>query len=333
MEKVQALTVKHNIKSRLQRAPQVIHRYVAYLSEEKKPQTVFEYLKDVLLFIDYLKERDLTGDVPWSEEQLKELTADDVRAFLFEYLADHERTYERLSGKQVTQEYRNHLSGQRRKLSSLRSFARYLMMEEKWVSTDFTFAIELERALPDSPLWLNQRELDMYFTAIEMHTEEEYQRIRNRVMSQFFLYMGLKTSEVLALDIPDIQLENGLVNVTRKDESTELLELPPQMAKDMELYLAERAKRPVPMGWHERALFVSVQNKRMNPKTIRYSMRRYRSFTDIEKPLSPQILRNTYAERTLLHVDEIEEVSKRLGNADKYATKRTYQRSHKSSNL
>lgn len=326
MEKVQALTVQHHIKSRLAKSPEVFRRYAQHISQSKKPQTVFEYLKDVLLFWDFLKERAHLQQQSWSEASLKELTKQDVESFLFEYLEDYERTYERLSGKVVIQEFRNHPSGQRRKLSALRSFSKYLMMEEKWIATDVTFSIELEKDVAKEVLFLNQLELDMYFDAIERFTEDEYQRIRNRVMSQFFLYMGLKTSEVLALDIPDIHLEELTVRITRKDDTVEMLPLPTQMQKDMKKYLAMRAERPIPMGWHERALFVSLQNKRLNPKTIRYSMERYKQFTDIQKPLSPQILRNTYASRTISHTETLEEVAKRLGNTDKYATKRTYVR-------
>lgn len=324
MEKVQALTVQHHIKTRLSKSPDVFRRYVEHLKQTKKPQTVFEYLKDVLLFWDYLKERAHERQESWSEESLRQLTKADVEAFLFEHLLDYERTYERLSGKQVTQEYKNRQNGLRRKLSALRSFSRYLMMEEKWIATDITFSIELEKKVDKGAPVLNQMELDEYFDAIERFTEDDYQRIRNRVMSQFFLYMGLKTSEVLALDIPDILLEHRIVKITRKDESVEELPLPKQMEKDMKTYLSMRAERPIPMGWHERALFVSLQNKRLNPKTIRYSMERYKNFTDIHKPLSPQILRNTYASRTILHVDGLAEVAKRLGNRDKYATRRTY---------
>lgn len=326
MEKVQALTVQHHIKSRLAKAPGVFRRYVQHISQTKKPQTVFEYLKDVLLFWDFLKERAHQQQESWSEASLKELTKQDVESFLFEYLEDYERTYERLSGKIVTQEFRNHPAGQRRKLSALRSFSKFLMMEEKWISNDVTFSIELEKELAKEVLLLNQLELDTYFDAVERFTEDEYQRIRNRVMSQFFLYMGLKTSEVLALDIPDIRLEEMVVKVTRKDDTEELLPLPLQMKKAMKKYLEMRAERPIPMGWHERALFVSLQNKRLNPKTVRYSMERYKKFTDIQKPLSPQILRNTYASRTMLHTGALEEVAKRLGNTDKYATERTYTR-------
>lgn len=326
MEKVQALTVKHHIQSRLSKSPDVFRRYTEHIGQSKKPQTVFEYLKDALLFWNFLKERAPEQQQSWSETSLKELTKEDVESFLFVYLEDYERTYERLSGKVVVQEFKNHRSGQRRKLSALRSFSRYLMTQEHWLSHDITFGIELEPDLAKAVQSLNQLELDTYFSAIEQFTEDDYQRIRNRVMSQFFLYMGLKVSEVLALDIPDIHLDEMTVKVTRKDEEVEILPLPKQMKKDLKRYLAERAERPVPMGWHERALFVSLQNKRLNPKTIRYSMERYKKFTDIQMPLTPQIFRNTYASRTLLHTDTLDEVAKRLGNADKYATKRTYTR-------
>lgn len=326
MEKVQALTIQHHIKTRLSKSPDVFTRYVTYLQKSKKPQTVFEYLKDILLLWSFLNERALEQEQEYTEESLKSLSKSDVENFLFGYLSEYERTYERLSGKLVTQEYKNHRSGLRRKLSAIRSFSRFLMMEEKWLSHDVTFSIELEKDLAKEVLSLNQLELDAYFDAIESYTEDDYQRIRNRVMSQFFLYLGLKTSEVLELDIPDINVETMTVKITRKDDAVEELSLPVQMGKDMKRYLEERATRPIPMGWHERALFVSLQNKRLNPKTIRYSMERYKDLSGIQKPLSPQLLRNTYASRTIRHVGGLDEVAKRLGNRDKYATKRTYSR-------
>ena len=328
MEKVQALTVRHHIKTRLSKSPDVFTRYVAYLNKTKKPQTVFEYLKDVLLFWNFLSERAHEQEESWSEESLKSISKADVESFLFEYLSEYERTYERLDGKLVTQEYKNQLSGQRRKLSSIRSFSHFLITEEKWLSNDITFSIELEPGedLEKEILTVNRYELDAYFESIDIFTKDEYQRIRNRLMSQFFLYMGLKTSEVLALDIPDILLENMTMKINRKDGTEEVLPLPEQMHKDMKDYLFERETRPIPMGWHEEALFVSLQNKRLNPKTVLYSMERCRRLAGIQKPLSPQLLRNTYASRTIRYVGGLEEVAKRLGNRDKYATKRTYTR-------
>lgn len=324
MEKVQAMTTKYHIRTRLSKAPSVLSRYVTAIEKTKKPQTVFEYIKDILVFYDYLKERTHQKEETWTEESLKHITAEDIQEFLFTYLPEHERTYERRSGKRVTQEYKNQLSGQRRKLSAIRSFCRYLVGEEKWLNTDITMGIELEKNSVKEKTYLNQMELDSYFDAIDRYTEDDYQRIRNRVMSQLFLYLGLKTSEVLSLDISDIDLDAMQVKVTRKDEEVEELPLPKSMKRDWNEYMEERKKRPIPMGWHEQALFVSLQNKRLNPKTIRYSMERYKRFTGIKKPLSPQVLRNTYAHLSFRHIEELEAVSKRLGNRDKYATKRTY---------
>lgn len=326
MEKVQALTVRHHIRTRLAKAPDVFTRYVAYLNKTKKPQTVFEYLKDVLLFWRFLSERAVELEESWTEASLKSITKKDVEDFLFDYLSEYERTYERLDGKLVTQEYKNQLSGQRRKLSSIRSFVRFLMTEEKWLTNDVTFSIELEEDLEKEVLTANRLELEAYFEAIDTFTEDEFQRIRNRLMSQFFLYMGLKTSEVLALDIPDIHVENKTMRIVRKDGVEEVLSLPERMHKGMEAYMLERETRPIPMGWHEQALFVSLQNKRLNPKTVLYSMERCRRLAGIQKPLSPQLLRNTYASRTIRYVGGLDEVAKRLGNRDKYATKRTYTR-------
>lgn len=324
MEKVQEMTTKYHIRTRLSKAPPVVSRYASFVEPLKKPQTIYEYIKDINLFCDFLKEQAHANQTAWNEESLKNLTSQDIQDFLFSYLAEYERTYERRNGKKVTQEFTNTLSGQRRKLSAIRSFCRYLFSEEKWLKDDISLAIELDKNPDKEKVYLNQMELDDYFQAIDRYTEDDYQLIRNRVMSQLFLYLGLKTSEVLALDIPDVNLETMTVRITRKDEEKEEISLPDSTKPDWNEYMEERKLRPIPIGWHEQALFVSLQNKRLNPKTIRYSMERYKRFTGIRKPLSPQVFRNTYAHISFKHIQELDAVSKRLGNRDKYATKRTY---------
>lgn len=325
MEKVEALTVKHRIRTRLNQLPGIVTGYAQWLEQSKKPQTVLEYVKDIGLFSDYLKERQLEKGEPFTEASFKELQRADIEEFLFSYLSKHEKVFKRLNGKEVHQIFQNKQKSQRRKLSSLRSFSRYLFMEAKLIKEDITFGIEIGEVADRSLPFLTKGTQTALLDAMEVHSEDEFQKVRNQFMTFLFLKVGLKTGELLALDVIDVKLDDLKLRIEREgQEEAEWLELKGIPKGLMKRYLELRAERKIPMGWHQDALFVSIRNKRLNRRTIHYIFQRYEGFIELDQKLTPQLLRNTFVMETPLRKDGELAISKQLGVKDTYAMKRTY---------
>lgn len=325
MEKVEALTVKHRTRTRLAQLPGIITGYAQWLEKTKKPQTVLEYVKDIGLFSDYLKERQQEEQAPFNESTFKELKRDDIEEFLFSHLSKHEKVYKRLNGKEVHQTFHNKEKSQRRKLSSLRSFSKYLFMEAKLLEEDITHGIEIgsveNRTLP----YIKKPTQKALLDAMEVYSEDEFQKVRNQFMTFLFLKVGIKTGELLSLDIRDVRMEEKKLRIEREgQEETEMLDISKVPSGIIHKYMELRAERKIPMGWHEHALFVSIRNKRLNRRTIHYIFQRYERFVELDQRLTPQLLRNTFVMETPLKNEGDLAVSKQLGVKDMYAMKRTY---------
>ncbi|WP_214688154.1 MULTISPECIES: tyrosine-type recombinase/integrase [unclassified Exiguobacterium] len=322
MEKVERLTVTHRTRTRLQSLPPVISEYAFWLSETKKPQTVLEYIKDIGLFVDYLEEkRKETGD---SSIVFEELSSQDVEDFLFSFLSEHEKVYQRLNGKEVHQRFKNSEKSQRRKLSSIRSFSRFLFIEKKLIKTDITYGIEIGKT-PDKELpFLSKSLQSALLDSMEVHSEDEFQKVRNQFMALLFIKNGIKTGELLALNLKDISMENRQVRILREDEDPIYLSLQSIPDVIIRRYLELRGERKILMGWHHDALFVSMRNKRLNRRTIHYIFQRYEGFLHLKTPLTPQLLRNTFVKESVSKGGVEDELSKQLGIHDKYSMRRTY---------
>lgn len=325
MEKVEALTVKHRTQTRLAQLPDMIKEYAQWLEKTKKPQTVLEYVKDIGLFSDYLKERQREEKEPFDESTFRELKRDDIEEFLFSYLSKHEKVYKRLNGKEVQQTFQNKEKSQRRKLSSLRSFSKYLFMEAKFLQEDITHGIEIGSVEARTLPYLKKTTQTAILDAMEVYSEDEFQKVRNQFMTFLFLKVGIKTGELLALDIKDVKVHEKKLRIEREgQEEPEMLDISKVPGGIIHKYLELRAERKIPIGWHQDALFVSIRNKRLNRRTIHYIFQRYERFVELDQRLTPQLLRNTFVMETPLKNESDLAVSKQLGVKDMYAMKRTY---------
>lgn len=325
MEKVQALTVKHRIRKRLHELPLLIGEYATWLERTKKPQTVLEYVKDVGLFSDYLKEREHQRNAPFGQKTFEALQRTDVEEFLFTYLPKHEKVYTRLNGKEVHQTFNNHQNSQRRKLSALRSFSRFLLLEAKLVTLDITHGIEIGRVKERTVPFLTKAKQTALLDAMEQFSEDEFQKVRNQFITFLFLKVGLKTGELLELDIQDVDIEKERIRIQRNELDDPIYMDIQKIPKSVShRYIELREEKHILMGWHHDALFLSIQNKRLNRRTIHYIFQRYESFLESNDKLTPQLLRNTFVMETPLKKEDVKKVARQLGTRDIYATIRTY---------
>jgi integrase/recombinase XerC len=148
---------------------------------------------------------------------------------------------------------------------------------------------------------------------------------RDRLLLALFAYAGLRRSELLGLDLDDVDLERRLIRVRRaKGGRQRVVPIHPGLVGPFEEYLAARS----PRGW-EPALFLGVQGRRLSPTILANTFRRYATAAGVSerKRVTPHTLRHVFATELLGAGANLRQIQELLGHKHLDSTQR-YTRVH-----
>lgn len=214
-----------------------------------------------------------------------------------------------------------------RRLASLRRFAR-LLLKEGWPILP-GFADKLEdmeiRRERQLPIALEREEALDFLSVIE--------DARDRAIVLVMLFMGLRISEVVRLNVDDIA--PGIQGITLKGKGAKERYVPihPVVMDAIEDYKAN-VRKDAPEDEHGRPLFVSQHRRRLDPSTVRRMIKRYAQMTE-ELPsrkrrrLSPHKLRHTFATLLLQNAVDIRHIQELLGHQNLSTTQIYTQVAHR----
>ncbi|MDG0933685.1 tyrosine-type recombinase/integrase, partial [Bacillus paranthracis] len=101
-------------------------------------------------------------------------------------------------------------------------------------------------------------------------------KFRDYIMVLTMAYTGIRVSELVQLDIDDIYIEKQMLVVIRKGGDEQAIPMPGRILDDLTAYLVERKKLTDVKKEDAKALFVSLHKKRMNERTVRLMLEKYR---------------------------------------------------------
>jgi len=199
-----------------------------------------------------------------------------------------------------------------RRLSAVRRFHRFLKDErvtEEDPSALFTTP-KLGRRLPR---WLNRSEVEALLRAPEPGTPEG---VRDAAILEVFYSCGLRVSEVAALPMSEVMPEEGRLRVRGKGSKTRVV--PMGRAACMKV-LAWLALRPI---WKPRVplLFIGPDGAGLNRRLLWSVVRKYALAAGIVRPVTPHMLRHSFATHLLEGGADLRVVQELLGHADISAT-------------
>jgi len=274
-----------------------IRQFLRYLSIEKNvsPHTRRGYLKDLEQFEAFLKEQ---GLVRSSQEGVEFEKVD--RLTIRRFLGVLHR--------------KNRKSSIARKISTLRSFFKYLVKEEliasnpaKSVSTP-----KREKFLPSTLT------VDEAFRLMESPSEEEKaQAVRNRAILELLYSSGLRVSELVGLNWNRLDLELGIVKVMGKRSKERIV---PVGSKAIEALNAYSEERGTVEG--EDPVFINGRGGRLTTRTVARIVKNYTERSGIFRKISPHSLRHTFATHLLDSGADIREIQEMLGHASLSTTQR-----------
>jgi len=199
---------------------------------------------------------------------------------------------------------------QARALSAIRGFFRFLVQEGRH-RRDPTELLEGPRLLRRLPDILNRDEV---LRLLETPKGPKPNRVRDRAMLHTMYAAGLRVSELVELDLADVNLEEGFVSALGKGNKRRIVPIGAHARAAIAEYLAE--VRPKWARSASRACFVTARGKAMTRQGFWSLVKRYARAAGITKPISPHKLRHSFATHLLAGGADLRSVQTMLGHAD-----------------
>ena len=263
-----------------------IDTFLKYLRFERNysEKTIVSYRIDLEEFEDYLKKVD-------AEKNLVAADADLVRSWMV-YLMEKGRSVATVN----------------RKLSSLRSFYRFLL-RRRVVDLDPMLKVVGPKKQKTLPSFLRVQEMDRLLD--ECSVNEGFEGVRDRLILEMFYATGMRLSELIGLSDADVDLSAKLLKVTGKRNKQRLIPFGEELWRDLLGYIELRNET---LPDRDDALFVRKDGKRMYPELVYKIVRRNLSKVATLKKRSPHVLRHTFATAMLNDHAELQSVKELLGH-------------------
>ena len=196
-----------------------------------------------------------------------------------------------------------------RKLSSLRSFYRYLL-RKKIVAVDPTFKVVGPKKKKPLPVFV--KEEDMNRLLDEIPCGKGFAGCLDKMIIEMFYATGMRLSELIGLDDADIDFSASLIKVTGKRNKQRLIPFGEELERDLRVYLSVRDDNI--SARENDAFFVRKDGRRLSPGMVYLLVKRNLTKVVTLKKKSPHVLRHTFATSMLNHQAELEAVKELLGH-------------------
>lgn len=204
-----------------------------------------------------------------------------------------------------------------RKMSSVRSFYRYLLRVEL-VSVDPTATLKNPKIERRLPTFLNEQDMNRLFDEVEFG--EGYEAERNRLILLTFYSTGIRLSELLGLKVGSVDLSAKELKVLGKRNKHRVIPFGGELAEAFASFFAtRRAEVRQDVG----EIFLRADGKVMTPAEVRAVVKKYLSCVTRQQKRSPHVLRHTYATVMLNNGADLEAVKELLGH-ESVATTEVY---------
>lgn len=260
--------------------------YEAYLTTEKNASanTVSSYLRDVRQFIQGMEDRDIS---------LTEVLSQDVEEYA------HALTRKGKSPATVT-----------RSVASIKSFYNCLIAHGEMDSNPARgiTPAKVERKLPQV---LTGKEVELF---LEQPECTDLKGFRDRAMLELLYATGIRVSELIDLDVDDLNLPGGVLKCYSKGKER-IIPLYPAAIRALNEYIHNIRPQLVD-SLDETALFVNMSGERMSRQGFWKLIKYYQEKAGIKKDITPHTLRHSFAAHLLENGADLRSIQEMLGHAD-----------------
>jgi integrase/recombinase XerC len=202
-----------------------------------------------------------------------------------------------------------------RKLSALRALGRYLKREGLIETDPATLAASPKRERK-VPAHLSIGEMERL---LEMPDVSDPLGCRDRAILELFYASGLRLSELVGLDLDDVNLRARMVRVMGKGAKERLVPFNSATEQSVRAWLAKRAAL---RGNEEPALFLNFRGARLTGRSVQRLVGRYVSLCSTRFGISPHALRHSFATHLLQRGADLRAIQELLGHVQLSTTQR-----------
>lgn len=263
-----------------------VKEFIQYLSEERNlsKNTLDSYNRDIKQYVFYATESNAVEY--WNE-----------KSFVFNYL-------------RMLQNKGRAAATVHRCLVSLRAFFQYLI-RNKWLDYDPTTDFESPKIEKKKPTTLTVDEIEVMLAKPDEHTP---MGIRDKAMLELLYATGIKVSELVSLNVTDINLNAGFI-YCRTFGKDRVVPMSKTASNAVSMYCDERLRYFV-RNKNETAFFLNNHGQRLSRQGLWKIIKKYSDIANVNKEISPHTLRHSFASHLLERGADIHAVKEMLGHAD-----------------
>ena len=263
-----------------------LNEFDTYLKNEKKSSesTRQSYLRDLGQFLQFYRGELLSAET------------DDLNGYI---------AHLRNDGRSAATVARN--------IASLKAFYKYCFIVG-CIKSNPALGLATEKIVQRSPEVLNSREVELLLDQPRCTDLKGY---RDKAMLELLYATGIRVSELIALRVADVDLQNG--TILCKGSKTRLIPLSPSAVKAVTEYMAFIRKQMV-RDFNEEILFVNVNGAPMTRQGFWKILKGYQIKAGIEKNITPHILRHSFAVHLLENGNDMKSVRKIMGQSETAAS-------------
>lgn len=271
--------------------PKILKDYASYQYSIKgnAEKTVCEYLLDLRTFFRFMKAKNSSCDYTpeeFSKISILDLTLDDVRAIgeadVIEFL------------KYSGYERENNTTTRTRKLSSLRSFFKYMHGRKHFIDSNPASEVDPPKKSKTLPKYLSFEEAVILLETVK-NDKTSPTHVRDFAIITLFLNTGMRLSELVGLNIESFNRDLTEVKVKGKGNKERLLYINEAARNALKEHLKIRLD-PRYVRTSDHAMFISRLEKRISNKTVQWVIYKYLNLAGLgQKKLSVHKLRHTAA--------------------------------------
>jgi len=275
-----------------------IQDFVTYLIGEKNfsQHTARAYRSDLTQFADFV-EREFGGPLT-----LEALSRGQVRSYVT-WLMDNERKQRTVA----------------RKLASIRSFQTFLR-RRNLVSDQDWGRLAPRQQQKTLPTVLDTEQMARLMTLPRNDTPTG---VRDRAIMELLYSSGLRVSELVGLDVANLDIAEGLVRVRGKGGKERIVPVGRIAMEAIDRYLRECREKIIPKHLRRRkqpALFLSTQGRRISVERVRSMVTGYLRQVSSSEHLGPHLLRHACATHLMERGAGLRDVQEMLGHASVTST-------------
>ncbi|MDR1368605.1 MAG: site-specific tyrosine recombinase XerD [Dysgonamonadaceae bacterium] len=211
-----------------------------------------------------------------------------------------------------------HSRSQARIISGIKSFYRFLMLEEM-IEQDPTELLEAPKIGLKLPEFLTIDEINRIIGSIDLSQPEGQ---RNRAILETLYSCGLRVSELTSLRFSNLYPEEGFIKVEGKGGKQRLVPISPVAVKEIEYYQVDRNRIKVKKGFED-ILFLSRRGTSLSRIMIFHMIKEYTELAGVKKTISPHTFRHSFATHLLEGGANLRAIQQMLGH-EKITTTEIY---------